>query len=87
MNFDVGSFALRQMLNSLAVIGPLLIITGLSFYLFRENRRSIFIYLLLGTSCTIIGAVCLIEEFKKENSERQLQVQQFEGFRAEPARK
>ncbi|KYG62408.1 hypothetical protein AZI86_16370 [Bdellovibrio bacteriovorus] len=79
MNFDFGTFALRQMLNSLAVIGPLLIITGLSFYLFKENRRSIYVYLLLGASCTIIGAVCLIQEFKSENLERPEQV--------EPARK
>lgn len=87
MNFDFGTFALRQMLNSLAVIGPLLIITGLSFHLFKENRRSIYIYLLLGTSCTIIGAVCLIQEFRSENSERQEQAQQLENLQVEPARK
>lgn len=87
MNFDFGTFALRQMLNSLAVIGPLLIITGLSFHLFKESRRSIYIYLLLGASCTIIGAVCLIQEFKSENSARQHQTQQVESLRVEPARK
>ena len=87
MNFDFGTFALRQMLNSLAVIGPLLIIAGLSFYLFKENRRSIYVYLLLGASCTIIGAVCLIQEFKSENSERQEHAQQLESLQGEPARK
>lgn len=87
MNFDFGSFVLRQVLNSLAVIGPLLIITGLSFYLFRESKRSVLIYLLLGTSCTIVGAACLVYEFKRENSGREFSRQRYESLRAEPARK
>jgi hypothetical protein len=84
MDLDFGTFALRQMLNSLVVIGPLLMITGLSFYLFRESRRSTYIYLLTGTACTIIGAVCLIGEFKRENSVhdyRDLQIEKVEAAR------
>jgi hypothetical protein len=75
------------MLNSLVVIGPLLIITGLSFHLFRENRRSTYLYLLTGMACTVIGGVCMIGEFKKERSVRDFQEQQIGNLRAEPARK
>lgn len=87
MNLDFGAFAFRQMLNSLAVIGPLLIITGLSFHLFREGKRSTYFYLAVGAACTLIGAISLVREFKKENAVRAFQERQIENLAVEPARK
>lgn len=84
---DFGAFALMQMLNSLVIIGPILIIAGLFFYAFRESRRSTYLYLIAGTCCTLIGGACLFCELRTERSQRSLKVQRYESLRAEPARK
>lgn len=66
MNSELGAFALRQILASTAVVGPILILIGLCYYLFRQDRRSVMLYLGAGIVFTLIGAVCLYEEFKSE---------------------
>lgn len=68
MNLDFGVFALRQVLNSLVIVGPLLLITGLSFYLFKESSKSIRVYLVLGALCTVAGACSLVQDFKGERA-------------------
>ncbi len=87
MNLDFTVFAFRQMLNALAVIGPLLIITGLSFHLFREGKRSTYFYLAVGAACTLVGATSLVREFQRENDARARQERQIENLAVEPARK
>lgn len=70
MGLDFAAFALRQMLNSMVVVGPLLMITGLSLYVFREGGsgggRSMRTYLLLGLLCTVAGACSLVQELRIE---------------------
>lgn len=87
MSLDFGVFALRQMLNSLAVIGPLLMITGLSFYVFRESGKSMRAYLVLGFLCTLAGAFSLIQELKREQGAQHFSQQQMEHLKVEPAGK
>lgn len=66
MNFELGAFALRQLLTSTVVVGPILILIGLCYYLFKQDRRSVIIYLSVGIVFTIVGAFCLYLEFKTE---------------------
>ncbi|KHD87522.1 MAG: hypothetical protein OM95_13815 [Bdellovibrio sp. ArHS] len=66
MNSEVGVFALRQVLASTAVVGPILILIGLCYYLFKQDKRSVLLYLCAGVVCTIIGVVCLYTEFRVE---------------------
>lgn len=71
MNFELGAFALRQLLTSTVVVGPILILIGLCYYLFKQDRRSVMIYLGIGIVCTIIGAFCLYLEFKTDDRVQQ----------------
>jgi|GEM_PF-2480842 len=73
MNSELGAFALRQILASSAVVGPILILIGLCYYLFRQDRRSVMLYLCAGVIFTVIGAVCLYEEFKAEEQGEEAQ--------------
>ncbi len=41
MNTEFGAFALRQILASTAVVGPILILIGLCYYLFKQDKRSV----------------------------------------------
>ncbi|MBV2168431.1 MAG: hypothetical protein KUL82_06970 [Bdellovibrio sp.] len=66
MYSELGVFALKQVLASMAVVGPILILIGLCFYIFKQDRRSIVLYLTAGVFFTLIGAVCLYTEFKTE---------------------
>ncbi|WII71515.1 hypothetical protein QJS83_13685 [Bdellovibrio sp. 22V] len=66
MNTELGAFALRQILAGTAVMGPILILAGLSYYLFKQDRRSVIVYLTLGVAFSLIGGVCLYVEFKGE---------------------
>lgn len=65
MNVDFGAFALRQILASAVVLGPILVLIGLSFHLFTEDRRSVKIYIAWGVLLTGLGAFCLYNEFKQ----------------------
>lgn len=71
MNSEFGAFALRQMLASTAVIGPILILIGLCYYLFKQDRKSVLIYVSLGVVCTIVGLACLYSEFRDEKGARE----------------
>lgn len=76
MYSELGVFALKQVLASMAVVGPILILIGLCFYIFRQDRRSIILYLTAGVFFTLVGAVCLYTEFKTEQKpalERQVE--------------
>lgn len=66
MNSELGAFALRQVLASTVVVGPILILIGLCYYLFKQNRRSVVIYIIAGLIFTMIGACCLYCEFKAD---------------------
>ncbi|KYG62925.1 hypothetical protein AZI87_16815 [Bdellovibrio bacteriovorus] len=67
MNSEVGAFALRQVLASTAVVGPILILIGLCYYLFKQDKRSVLLYLCAGVVCTVVGAICLYSEFRAES--------------------
>ncbi|KYG69985.1 hypothetical protein [Bdellovibrio bacteriovorus] len=67
MNSEVGAFALRQVLASTAVVGPILILIGLCYYLFKQDKRSVLLYLGAGVVCTVVGAFCLYSELRAES--------------------
>ena len=67
MSFELGAFALRQLLASTVVVGPILILIGLCYYLFKQDRKSVLIYLGVGIAFTILGAFCLYKEFKSDS--------------------
>ena len=66
MSFELGAFALRQLLASTVVVGPILILIGLCYYLFKQDRKSVLIYLGIGIAFTSLGAFCLYQEFKSD---------------------
>ncbi|MEN0060431.1 MAG: hypothetical protein AAGB31_16445 [Bdellovibrio sp.] len=66
MNTELGVFALRQMLASMAVVGPILILIGLFFYIFTQDKKSMLLYLFGGVIFTLIGGVCLYSELRVE---------------------
>ncbi|UYL09273.1 hypothetical protein B9G69_001625 [Bdellovibrio sp. SKB1291214] len=63
MNSELGVFALRQIVSSMVVLGPLVVITGAFSYVFNQNRRAVVIYIVVGVVLTAIGAVNLYGEF------------------------
>jgi uncharacterized membrane protein HdeD (DUF308 family) len=63
MNSEMGVFALRQIVSSMVVLGPLVVITGAFSYVFNQNRRAVAIYIVVGVVLTAIGAVNLYSEF------------------------
>ena len=67
MNSEMGAFALRQVLASMAVLGPILILVGLCYFLFNQDRRSIIMYIGGGLFLTAIGVACLYSELRSEN--------------------
>ena len=87
MNSDQGTFVLRQLLNSTAIIGPILLLIGMSFYIFRQSRKSILIYLSAGIIFSLIGLVCLYTEFRTMGAERDETVEMMEHPASESARK
>lgn len=68
MNSEMGAFALRQMLASMAVLGPILILVGLCYFLFNQDRRSIIMYIGGGLLLTVVGVACLYSELRTEDS-------------------
>ncbi|WP_413944404.1 hypothetical protein [Bdellovibrio sp. HCB-162] len=87
MNSELSAFALRQVLASTVVVGPILILIGLCYYLFKQDRRSVVLYLGAGVVFTVIGAACLYVEFKTEVPEEAAGEKQAESLAVEPARK
>lgn len=71
MNSELGAFALRQLLASTVVVGPILILIGLCYYLFKQDRKSVVLYLGAGVVFTLLGAACLYSEFKTENQQEE----------------
>lgn len=68
MNWELGAFALRQLLASAVVLGPILILIGLSYLHFKQDKKSIVLYIGIGTLLTLLGGVCLYSEFHAEKS-------------------
>lgn len=63
MYSDMGIFALRQIVSSLVIVGPLLMIISALSLAFNQSRRRVLIYLLLGCLLTAIGAASLHGQF------------------------
>lgn len=66
MSTELGAFALRQVLASTAVVGPILILIGLCYFLFNQSRQSVLGYIGVGLVLTIIGVICLYGELRRE---------------------
>lgn len=71
MSYSEGGFVLRQILASSVVLGPLLLLIGLFFYLYRQDRKTVVFYISAGFFLTLLGAACLYSEFKEEEPHRQ----------------
>lgn len=71
MNSELGAFALRQVLASTAVVGPILILIGLCYFLFNQSRRSVILYIAAGLVLTVIGVACLYSELRSDASRTQ----------------
>ncbi|WP_374079254.1 hypothetical protein [Bdellovibrio bacteriovorus] len=88
MNSGLGAFALRQVLASTAVVGPILILIGLCYYLFKQDRKSVVFYLGAGAAFTVIGAACLYVEFKTEKTYEETKIEEkADSVAVEPAKK
>ncbi len=72
MDSAFSAFALRQILMSTAVIGPILILIGFCYYLFKQDRKAVFIYLVIGSLCTVFGFSMLYYEFNHKHVELEI---------------
>jgi len=63
MSFEMGVFALRQLVSSMVVVGPILIIVGLFNFIFTQNRKVVMAYIISGACLTMLGAWNLYVEF------------------------
>ncbi|QDK45034.1 hypothetical protein DOM22_07605 [Bdellovibrio sp. ZAP7] len=63
MNSELGVFALRQIVSSMVVLGPLIVITGAFSYVFNQNRKAVIAYVVIGCILTIIGGLNLYHDF------------------------
>lgn len=75
MDGHFSAFALRQILMSTAVIGPILILIGFCYYIFKQDRKAVFIYLVIGMLCTAFGVSMLYYEFSPKNVEIEIAVE------------
>ncbi|AHZ83981.1 hypothetical protein AB1A81_06450 [Bdellovibrio bacteriovorus] len=89
MNTELGAFALRQVLASTAVLGPILILIGLCYFLFNQSRRSVTLYIGTGLILTVIGVTCLYSELRSEDSRahHEAAIEQVEVIAEEAVRK
>jgi uncharacterized membrane protein HdeD (DUF308 family) len=71
MSYSEGGFVLRQILASSIVLGPLLLLIGVFFFLYKQDRKTVVFYLVVGFALTLVGAACLYTEFKDEDRTRQ----------------
>lgn len=67
MSYSEGGFVLRQILASSIVLGPLLLLIGIFFFLYKQDRKTVVFYLVVGVTLTLVGAVCLYTEFRDED--------------------
>ncbi len=63
MNSELGVFALRQIVSSMVILGPLVVITGAFSYVFNQNRKAVIAYVVVGVILTAIGAGNLYYQF------------------------
>ncbi|WP_413294459.1 hypothetical protein ACLSU7_04995 [Bdellovibrio sp. HCB185ZH] len=63
MSSELGVFALRQIVSSMVVLGPLIVITGAFSYVFNQNRKAVIAYVVIGLILTVIGGVNMYHEF------------------------
>ncbi|MFM6928614.1 MAG: hypothetical protein ACKOX6_09125 [Bdellovibrio sp.] len=63
MSLEMGVFALRQLVSSMVVIGPILIIVGVFNFIFTQNRKVVMAYIISGACLTCLGAWNLYREF------------------------
>ncbi|MGE5086682.1 MAG: hypothetical protein ACM3MG_10305 [Bacillota bacterium] len=63
MSLEMGVFALRQLVSSMVVVGPILIIVGLFNFVFTQNRKVVMAYVVTGACLTLLGAWNLYVEF------------------------
>lgn len=73
MSYSEGGFVLRQILASSIVLGPLLFLIGIFFYLYKQDRKTVVFYLVAGVTLTLVGAACLYTEFRDEDHRPQLE--------------
>lgn len=86
MNLALGAFALRQMLASTVVLGPLLLLIGISFCYFRQDKKSVRFYVIAGIIFSIIGMTVVYSGYHLEPMQAERN-QRAESLAAEPARK
>lgn len=67
MSYSEGGFVLRQILASSIVLGPLLLLIGIFFFLYKQDRKTVVFYLVVGVTLTLVGAACLYTEFRDED--------------------
>ncbi|MEK2690774.1 hypothetical protein [Bdellovibrio sp. GT3] len=67
MNSELGVFALRQIVSSMVVMGPLIVIAGVFSYVFNQNRKAVVMYVVIGVTLTAIGAVNLYNDLGRPN--------------------
>ncbi|MDG0817602.1 hypothetical protein [Bdellovibrio svalbardensis] len=63
MYSELGEFALRQIVSSLVVVGPLLIIIAGFNFVFNQSRKLVMIYFVSGLVLTAVGAINLYRQF------------------------
>ncbi|XGC81964.1 hypothetical protein ACES2L_05640 [Bdellovibrio bacteriovorus] len=87
MSIELGSFALRQVLSSTVVLGPLLLLIGVSYFLFKQDRKSVLFYLATGAVFTVVGMACLYSGFHLEPVSAERSQKAAETLAVEPAQK
>ncbi|HEX7673923.1 MAG TPA: hypothetical protein VF412_07125 [Bdellovibrio sp.] len=85
MNSEMGEFALRQIISSLVVVGPLLIIIAAFNLVFNQSKRVVMFYLVSGVVLTIVGAISLYHQFSLRGDRGYPQNEQPQAVRAAQA--
>lgn len=63
MYSEMGAFALKQIVSSLVVVGPLFIIIAAFNFIFNQSRKIVMFYLVSGVVLTVVGAVNMYRQF------------------------
>ena len=72
MSSEMGVFALRQLVSSMIIVGPILLIIGVFNFVFTQNRKIVLAYVLVGILLTGVGAYSLYQEFGKHRASDEL---------------
>lgn len=83
---EMGEFALRQLISSLVIVGPLFIIIAAINFVFKQNKKMVLTYFLLGVFLTLVGAVSLYRQFSVQRNDMPMKPTPSPSMRSSPGK-